>query len=130
MFVDALTGNRVKSKKYGARILEVVAQTVNEHQSGGSETSFNSGNLSSPGERSAIAPKRPREVEDGGWKSTRKSVAAAMGANYDDFENDSRLASRQKTTKKAKQPGRCKCEKVQKFVHFVKHLCTNLNMIY
>ena len=101
----------MKSKKYGARILEVVAQTVNEHLSGSRNTSLDNGNLSSPGEKSAIAPKRPREVEDGGWKSTRKNIAAEVGANYDDdIENDFRMDSRQQTTKKAKQPDKCKCE--------------------
>lgn len=109
VFIDTCSGNRVKSKKYGARILEVVAQTVNGHQSGGNETSFNGGNSSSPGERSAAAPKRPREVEDVGWKSTRKGVAVEMGANYADIENDFRMDSRHQTTKKAKQPDRCKC---------------------
>lgn len=108
--IDIFTGNRVKSKKYGARILEVVAQAVNEHQSGGRDMSLDSGNFSSPGERSGITPKRPREVEDGGWKSTRKSVSAEAGANYeDDLENDFRLDSRQQTTKKAKQPDKRKC---------------------
>ncbi|KAG0568238.1 hypothetical protein KC19_6G005000 [Ceratodon purpureus] len=104
---------KVKSKKYGARILEVVAQTINGHQSSGNETSFNGGNSSSPGERSAAAPKRPREVEDVGWKSTRKGVAVEMGANYADIENDFRMDSRHQTTKKAKQPDRLPQANVQ-----------------
>lgn len=93
----------MKCKKYGARILEVVAQIVNEHQSGGRDLSFDSNNLSPLGEGSATASKRRREVEDG-WTSTRRSMETEVGENYDDIENDFRLANRHQTTKKAKQP--------------------------
>jgi len=93
----------VKSKKYGARILEVVAQTVNEHQSGRRGTAFDNGSLSSPGEGSGTSSKRRREGEDEGWQSTRKSYSAEVGTDYDDVENDFRQDNRQETTKKAKQ---------------------------
>lgn len=96
-------GNRVKSKKYGTRILEVVAQTVNEHQSGGREMGFGNDCLSSPGEGSATSSKRRREAEDEGWQSTRKSISTEVGTDYDDVENDFRQDNRQQTTKKAKQ---------------------------
>lgn len=90
---------KVKSKKYGARILEVVAQTVNEHLSGGEDVSFDNGNSGS-----ATASKRRREVEDGGWKNTRKNTAAEVGRNYNDIENGFRKDTMQQTTKKAKVP--------------------------
>jgi hypothetical protein len=92
----------MKCKKYGARILEVVAQIVSEHQQGGRDLSFDSNNLISETEGSPS--KRQREVEDG-WTSTRRSTGAEVGANYNDIENDLRLGNRQQTIlKKAKQP--------------------------
>lgn len=88
-------GNRVKIKKYGARILEVVAHTVNEHFSGSRDV-----NMDSPSEDSGT--KRPREVdEDGGWRSTR---ASSPGREFDDTENDSKHSTWQQSTKRPKKP--------------------------
>ena len=64
----------MKCKKYGARILEVVAQIVGENQSACREVGLdNAGSLSSPGEGSTSS-KRRREGERGVGKAPGRVV--------------------------------------------------------
>ncbi len=93
--------NRVKSKKYGARILEVVAQTVAEHS-----TSSSSGSVVPPNESLGNIPKRQREAESGEWKNPRVLLPVKIDLSKDDIENDFMCDINQsRTTKRSKLPG-------------------------
>lgn len=99
--------NRVKSKKYGARILEVVAQTVAEHSSSSSRPwRVDSGSVVPPNESLGNIPKRPREAESGEWKTPRVLLPVKIDLSKDDIENDFMCDTNQlRTTKRSKLPG-------------------------
>jgi hypothetical protein len=105
--LSLMNWNRVKSKKYGARILEVVAQTVAEHSSSSSRPGrMDSGSVVPPNESLGNIPKRPREVESGEWKTPRVLLPVKIDLSKDDIENDFMCDINQsRTTKRSKLPG-------------------------